>query len=512
MPPVVYPIQFADPSLDAFSLFNIAAATCVSIWLMFSYVANPWRLTRPAFAFALLVNLIFQWPLVFLASPIYNSLNDPWWFVSCAHVVGISGLMWVWATDKITIAPDIVAKRLFSWRDVSVILGMTVVFSGLYFINMPMHCTALYALLFDPAYTLIAREVTVKLSGSTLASSSYGALANTLAPVLAAVSVAQIFRFSLERSIYVLLWATCLLGSIVVVMVAGAKGLTIPLVGAVCVSAVYWSVGWARKILAGSTALICVVCALASFELLRERGGGSSPYQFVSCVQTLGTFEKGAELLGSISRTGGLGLTPGQVERLMVQLEADSGLRQDRNFTPPKAPNADRAATYVGALLQRAFISPIQVAAWHHLYIQDEGAPGLLAMPLAKKLFGSSIDMSSIVYMKYGVIYSSGDRTSTSTAPTSFIFSWPAYFGYLGLAAAVVALLALDLVVSMLARRISQNLLPITAAIAVVISFNMITSDIVVVMLSHGGGIAIVLLAAFGAVRALQGTLRPAAM
>lgn len=492
---IVFPIDLVWPEPSLFVFVNAFLAVTASAILITLYIRNPWLIARPAFSLAGMVNLLFQWPAVFLSEPVYVSLVNPWWFIFCAHVVTFTSLAWVNTVRSLSIPQDVVATRDVKVEEIAIPLVFAFILSALYFGQMPLKCTAIYALLFDPAYTLLAREVTIKLSGSTLASSSYGALANTVAPFLAAISVALIFRDLRKLSVIVFLWTALLLLSIALVMLAGAKGLAIPLIGLVSVSAVYWTSGIWQKAVAFCAALVFVFAALASFEVIRERGGGSKPYQYAQCVKEVGSFVEGRELLESIRETGGLGLSATRIEDLIAEMDA---LVPDalvlRSFSEFRRPNSERAATYIDALIQRAFISPLQVAAWHHLYVEEFGSPGLPAAPLAKKLFGESVDTSSLVYMAYGTVFSSGDRTSTSTSPTSFVFSWPAYFGIWGMFLVVIGVLVLDTSFSLVVKRVGQNLLPLAAGLSAVIAFNLSTSDLVVVMLSHGGGIALIVL------------------
>lgn len=457
--------------------------------------------------FAGLINIFYQWPIFFLSSPIEASLAHPYQFSLVPAVVVLSLLAWVVATGDLNIPADTISdRRLSVWQMIVPVLAATI-FTGIYFARVPFRCTALFALLYDPVMTLLAREVTIKFAGSTLATSSYGALANTVAPAVAAIGVAQIVRYgSMLRIVPVVIWAFLIFVSISLVMIAGAKGLTIPLIVTVFLSALLWSSSWKHKVVSGAFSLLCVFAALSSFEVIRERGGGTEYYDFAGCVVSLGSIEKGWELLDSMGERGGLGLDPAYIQVLRSELrDAISGLGRAKSITRGKAAvrpiDSQRVASYIEALTNRALVIPTQVAAWHFLYVDEYGSPGYGALPFAKKLLGYSVDASSLVYMAYGTVYSDGDRTSTSTAPTSFIFWWFAYFGLVGLVAAIVCILILDGVVAIAMRESSSNVLPLSVGLVFAISLNLITSDFFVVMLSHGGAVAVGLIIFFALLR-----------
>jgi hypothetical protein len=66
-----------------------------------------------------------------------------------------------------------------------------------------------------------------------------------------------------------------------------------------------------------------------------------------------------------------------------------------------------------------------------------------------------------------------------------------------GLVAAIVCILILDGVVAVAMRESSSNVLPLSIGLVFAISLNLITSDFFVVMLSHGGAVAVGLIIFF---------------
>ncbi|MFU0503667.1 hypothetical protein [Pseudaminobacter sp. NGMCC 1.201702] len=536
MPPIVYPIELSLPDLSVFAIWSLAVAGASTILLVGLFLRNPWRICRPAFSFAGLVNLLYQWPIAVLAAQLESSLATPFYFSLTPNLLALIGILWPASTNhNLTIPVGTTTSTDLTVLQLIIPVIAAAVLGALYFSRMPAHCTALFALLFDPAATLLAREVTIKLSGSTLAALSFGALANSVAPVIAAIGLSQMIHGFRARSMSrVAQWALAVLASLLMVMTAGAKGLTIPLFVVVLVSAIFWSHGLLAKLVTGAMSVLLLFVALAGFELARERGGGRIPYDFAACSVELGSDEKGMELLNSIKESGGLGLAASQVAEIQADLAAKMGSADrtakepifnesfdkkggaaelessagepaaQRTFGERKGASVDRAFTYLQAIVYRGIIAPTQVAAWHHLYVDEVGPPGIGAFPLAGRVLGTSVNPAMLVYQRYGTVYSSGDKTSTSTAPTSFIFSWPAYFSWWGILMAVGAILALDITASAIATRLPRETLPLAAGLVSAISLNMITSDFVTTIFSHGALVALCLLAAFAFVERIS--------
>jgi hypothetical protein len=114
-------------------------------------------------------------------------------------------------------------------------------------------------------------------------------------------------------------------------------------------------------------------------------------------------------------------------------------------------------------------------------------------IPLFGNVFGSPVNIPQRVYEKYGVVYSAGDRTSTSTAPTTFIFSYPAFVGLSGLLFAIAIIVILD-AISLRIHSISPAVVGYAAnGFFAVVSFSLLVSDFFTVMFSHGAipGIAL---------------------
>ena len=100
-----------------------------------------------------------------------------------------------------------------------------------------------------------------------------------------------------------------------------------------------------------------------------------------------------------------------------------------------------------------------------------------------------------MIYQTYGSVFSYGDKTSTSTAPTSYLLLYPAYLGIYGLILALSCLAAFDLVARFILVRLKGIFSYIFLALLFVASVNMLVSDFITVLLSHGAGATLLLFA-----------------
>lgn len=509
MSPLLGPLQFEAQSFSLFlamSLVSAAFATCAHGFLIFK---NPWRLLRPAFVLAILLTIFFQWPSVFLADAIREGLGYPWLFWASIHIVPIALIVWIIVTSKLDIAKNTTSKPNYSPTILIVPIFLLILLSFLYLQRVPFSCTALFAIIYDPPYTLLARELSIKFSGSIIASYSFGALANTVAPFVIALSIPLAIRsFSFKKAHSLIFFSLLITLAILLVLLSGSKGLLIPSMIFVIGSALVWNRTMLEKFLYSVIAFFILIGGLIAFELIKERSPSKEKhYQFGACVVHLDACAAVAPLISSMkSREGALGLSLAQVEKLDDQrVEACSAAGKksavpEREFWTEKRSynQLSRVYDYAFAIAERALITPIRVASWYFLYVAEHGHPGMAAMPLgARRFAGYTVNMPVKVYQEYGVVFSGGDATSSSTAPTSFVYAYPASLGRIGIPLVIFLVVFLDVLYMIFVRRLPANLLGLAGGVGLVISLNMIMSDFITVLETHGGIVAIALLAFF---------------
>ena len=356
----------------------------------------------------------------------------------------------------------------------------------------------------------------MKLAGFSIATYSYGALSNTTAPILMAFAGTLLLRAILKLKIgAIVFWPAVVCLATSFVMLSGAKGLLLPSLLAAIVSAYFWNTNFFSKVGSIIVLLIILMVSFPIFEVARERQTvAGEGYNFASCAATIGACNESRRLLASLhERDNSLGLTKAQVTALEKELELACNPQQGEwvdlppappivgiPVTPPPVDWIGRGLQYAKGIAYRAFVIPTQVASWHYLYVYEVEKPGISALPFARHFGAKPVDMSQLVYQKYGVIYSSGDRTSTSTSPTSFILGYPAYAGWAGFILVLGLIIALDLVVIVVVRALPAPFLGLAAGLLTAMSMNFVASDFVTVMISHGGGATVGILACYAIV------------
>jgi len=502
---MVKELAVASPTLSPFFLFNLICALAVAISCLTRFFSNNYVSARLSFCLAAFLFFFYQAPLVLFSEQVRVSLIHPWIYAFIVNGSALALTLWV-----------ILSRRLdfddgpcsFPENSQLLYLGAGALGFGalwIYLAGVPWQCTGLFALLYDPWLTLVAREFSIKLIGTSLATYSFGAYANAIAPLLVLLSV-WLIRNSLLRLRFVvaLIGVTGGILAIFAVLLSGTKGLLVPSFLMVMAGTYFWCNTWFSRIATTLFAVAFVVFNLITFELMKERSsvvGGA--YDFAACSKTAGTCNMSLEMLKSMkARDHSLGLPGAFVEPIQSRLVCLCSGDGDQGTCPAGSLGqvvggqdlthlAERSATLGGAIFNRVFVVPFQVSVWNFMYAETEPVYGAKTLPFARRIFGESLNMPELVYQKYGSIYSMGDKTSTSTAPTSFLLAYPIYVGWFGFALAISIVIALDFVLARLARFIGATLLPMLIGTVLIISMNFMTSDFVTVLISHGGAAGI---------------------
>jgi hypothetical protein len=530
------------PEFTFFFAFNLLCFVCVVTNCVIRLVANNLIVGRLYFCFMSLLCVFYQAPLVIFAQQLQESLENPWKYAfviqSGAGLLLVYGALTKAFDSRFKAVP--VPKELPRLYLITLLAALGALYTYLH--RVPWQCTALHALLYDPWLTLLAREFGVKLIGTSVATYALGAYANSIAPALTLASIWLIGFFKGWSKAVGLIGLATGLFAIGAVLISGTKGLLIPLLIMLASGAYFWSRTWSSKLVAMGLSVCFVGASLIGFELFKERtsvvGAG---YDFAYCSVRAGTCGKSIDMLRSMRfREDSLGIPSAFVkpidERLNCLCGSDvstewcpsgtlnrvltgtvsAAIDRQRFGSDTNEPNSvdlpgstekvlHRSATFAGAIFNRIFIVPFQVSVWHFMYSETESVDGMKTLPLARRLFGESINTAELVYQKYGTIYSGGDRTSTSTAPTSFFLSYPAYLGVFGFLLSILALICLDIILAKIAVLAGASLAPFLVGFVLTMSMNFITSDFITVLLSHGGLAGIALLLAYSILLRFRG-------
>ncbi|CAD7050754.1 sugar transferase [Pseudorhizobium halotolerans] len=513
MQQIVHRFSLSIPDFDLFTSLSFTLALLASLGFVLVLVFRTSNLFRLSLITAALVHLFFQWPLFLISDQLEASLEDPYWFFTTIQITVFS----LTAFGALTASPKDRApidKARLRNRDLLLpgALGVLAIF--LYLQKVPAECTALYAMVVDPSSALLAREVSIKFVSSYIATASFGAFANAFAPAIIAIAIAMLYTRVIKlRLISSLVYIVIVAVTVFICLLSGAKGLLLPSFIVVSACCLLWNKSFVSVAVASVASFALMFTAVLTFESVRDRPHDEEGrYGFGQCTAKLNACTQSAELVRSLyERDRSLGLTKAKLDDLTADLSLScpgAGLEQlglgtsggtglkSESKPAASSPTLPQATySYVDGILYRALVIPIQVAAWHFLYVEEEGSPGVSAMPLIRRFSSEGVNMPELVYQKYGSVFSGGDRTSTSTAPTGFLLAYPAYLGLSGLLIALLAVMATDAFLTATTRRMAASVYPIASGLTVVMGFNFILSDYVTVMTTHGGAAALFLMA-----------------
>ena len=265
-------------------------------------------MARPAFFVVILSQIIFQVPLAFFSPIFERSLANYIQLSVSVHAIIIISLAWVAYTPGLTQqifpsrAPQSPLLRMISKRSYLLLMALIATLTGVYLWRVSWECTGLYAMMVDPELTLLARETSIKLVGTSLATYGYGMLANVLCPIMAYVCVIKLQADWLQRRFLLIpLWLGVGLLSMIIVMLPGIKGNMIPTIMFMSLGALIACKQWISRILAVILVFGLSLSFFSAFEVLREREGfAGKQYQFGKCAQRLEACTEAQTLLDSM--------------------------------------------------------------------------------------------------------------------------------------------------------------------------------------------------------------------
>jgi len=460
---------------------------------------------------ALLLHVFFQWPIFALSEAIEKSLDNKYGIflsiqIGVFSLIIFSALSDRWLGREPDKEKEIKRAHIISLTIIAVILAY------LFLRTIPFYCTALYSILFDPESTLLAREISIKFNESRLGLISYGALLNSIIPALFFLCVASLLKKKSFAYALPILFLIFLL--VMTLLLGGAKGNLLPTIIMCSVALAIYFEKFSKKTLSILAAIFLAYSSLALFEVIRDRVSAKADfYRYGECTMVLGGYEKNRELIDSLfHRKQSLGLSDERILALDKELDFIYGKYSERGRTedhkeiskPTKLDHVDchTSSSVTRAILYRAFVIPMQVAVWHFIYAEEED-PGLNALSFTRHWRKSFINAPEQVYQKYATIYSCGDRTSTSTAPTSFLLAYPAYLNWIGLLVAIFLVILTDTITAVFLRKISGIGFSVCVGLLYVMSFNFIVSSFESALVSHGGLATLALIFFWGIVEKL---------
>lgn len=499
--PLLYNLTFTTPWLSLQGLLDLFLALTSIGFIVYSLVRNRSRAARPAFIFATFACVFYQIPLVLFSPLFYTYLPNAAWFEACIHVAVLFNLGWVYFTPKLNTQRTNDTYTISDLND-NMLWPLALLFFTLlvlYFYRIPPMCTALYALLRDQDVTLLVREIIGKLMGRTYAPHVLNILTSAVGPMVAVLSLGKLYQCALSRNWRLAPIYFCLLAATVLTpLLGGAKGSLVPMAVILAVTGGLVINRWKWRIFYLAAIAIFFISTIMLVKVAQESRSGQGNYAFGSCTVQLGVCDRMKNLMESLhpeqsyygltkeklNNLADKAATACQMPRFQRSASAPSKTITKTDYTPPSL------FQHTLGLLYRILANPIQVGAWHYLYVTDYGRPGIWGLSISKLMGDRYVNIPA----KVCDIYYAGDKVSTCTAPTSFLFTYPAYLGGIGLALACLATALFDVAGALIIKYSRRTFADLTIGLVTVAVVNLMIADYTTVIISHGAGVAFIIL------------------
>ncbi|WP_341364852.1 hypothetical protein P8T57_05620 [Thalassospira sp. SN3W] len=520
--PMLYRLDLLPPELNSFffiqSLFTLASIS----YLFLIFIKEKFVLGRLYYVLSAFICIFYQIPLTLFSQQVEHSLSNPWYFALTINGAILILTAWGRITKNIRThqsMSEFPANIASIYVTTGLIGILCIIF---YFYNIPWSCTGLYAILNDPWLTLLAREFNVKLVGSSLSTYAIGANANAISPIFILLSFWIVITSAKRKNIIgIIIGTVCGFAAVISVIITGTKGLLMPSLLMLAAGSYFWTRTWINRILAISASVMFVVVAIFTFEMFKDRGASTSgSYDFASCSAKAGTCEQSQALLKSLHHVDyALGVPPYMLKQMEKRLSCLCSGKEnlscpDAALTSGNIHNLNAGISvpqrtvmnYATSILYRVFVTPLQVAVWHFMYAETENVDGFKTLPLSNKIYGESLNMPELVYQKYASVFFEGDRTATSTSPTSFLLTYSSYLGVTGFLLSMILVIGTDLFLLIISMMLERSLFPVLVGLIAILSMNFIVSDFLTVLISHGGAAGICMIIFYTILKKQRGT------
>jgi hypothetical protein len=430
----VSPFALEELHFSLYVVVHWAFTLVTALWLMAIFRWRKHLFVKPSLVLIGYAHLFFQWPAALNASHFETYLPDPYLLVVAVHGTVLLGLA-VAARTHDAAARALWARLLAQGGEVGVMgrraaLWLAVAAAcvvGVYLSVVPFSETGLYVIWREPALAAIARESSLKLLENRALAYAFLVMASAIAPLLAVLLTLTVARAVRKQAVLAgLVPAAALATLLLAVSLTGARGFAVNLL------------------------------AVVGITLVLRNG---LQFRFLKVL-------------------GGLAL----VLAPAVMLTA---LREGRDVGP-----AGLGGALVGAVLERAFIAPLEVGSWYLHYSQLHGLLGVSAVPKLAGLLGvPAINAPNLIGLRYSPY---AGELDTVSADAGYFLTYFSYFGAPALTLTVSGIWFTDVALAAYRRLDDELLLPgVAATSAAALAF--ISTDYTTVWVSHGFGVVLVL-------------------
>lgn len=439
-------------------------------------------------------------------------LGAEYFYLGVINLTPLALLVWLYFSGVIFPVNIASPKEKYTsssnqWLPIALLFGMASILLMYWLLMIPWSCTAGWAFLNDPSKTLLAREVAGKLSGEPNVARMIGVYINVLVPLLIFMCGVKIFHliraFKFRYLPIIVIIFLLVVFFYLTLFITGAKSSVLPVLIVCSIAVLLMPIGFFKKF--GLIFGFIALCMGLIFFFQNKIGLSSitaTKYSLGQCVKYFGTCEEAAKLVETASQRDGtiIGGRDGVIwAKNEIQNYCAINIDRDKNIggvlnaenmggakSKDDAEVIPNKGSVLDGLINRSFKIPLQVAGWYYLWGSEFGQPGWKSVPIASRYTGEA-NIAIAVYKRYGVIYSGGDATSTSTAPSSFLLTWPAFMGWWGWIAAISSMIFLDFIANGIRKKISGPLLYGFAGLMVVLAYHLINTDLITALGSHGG-------------------------
>ncbi len=314
-------------------------------WIISLFSFRRYLFVKPSILLLTYSHVFFQWPLAFYSGYFEKYLPEPYIFALLIHTYIVFGLL------VFPFTFDSAAKK--TWERISgpgkekiqsnhvvmVLLGALIIgITFVYLSQVPLSQTGLYAIIFQPKTSGLAREKSLKLLGNVPLRYAFALMISSLAPLFAVMSFWALRNAVRKwRILSSFLFAACLLG------VAGAVGLP------------------------GARVNIVNMILVMFMASLFYHGLPFRPAKFILLI--------GAILL---------------LPTVLTILREGNAISLENLFE------------YFWLIVNRTFVVPMNVGAWYIHHAQLEGGFGIAGVPKLAALLGiEAIDAPNYIGLKY---------------------------------------------------------------------------------------------------------------